>query len=112
MLLDLETQKAYLEIRKMKGRLPKILNDSFQLPLVKGPSIDWKCRSGARYFHLDAEGMVHYCQPRTGAPNKRIENYTIDDILENFYKEKPCSKRCPHAYAHIGSRMDQFRRQG
>ncbi|MFK7808693.1 MAG: radical SAM protein [Saprospiraceae bacterium] len=111
LLLDLETQKAYLEIRKLKGRLPKALHDSFQLPLVKGQSIDWKCRSGARYFHLDAEGMVHYCQPRTGAPNKRIEDYTVEDILESFYKEKSCSKRCPHAYAHIGSRMDKYRRQ-
>ncbi len=112
LLLDLETQKAYMEIRKMKGRLPAILNDSFQLPLVKGNDVNWKCRSGARYFHLDAEGLVHYCQPRTGAPNKRIEDYTVEDVIESFYKVKECSKRCPHAYAHIGSRMDAWRKQG
>ncbi len=109
--LDQETQDAYLEIRKLRGRLPAILNDSFQLPLVRGEELNWKCRSGARYFHVDAEGLVHLCQPRTGIPAKRLEDYTVDDIIENFYKEKPCSKRCPHAYAHLGSRMDKFRKQ-
>lgn len=106
-----EEQDAYMEIRKLKGRLPALLNDSFQLPLVRGEEVNWKCRSGARYFHVDAEGLVHLCQPRTGTPAKRLEDYTAVDIKENFYKEKLCSKKCAHAYAHNGSKLDGFRSQ-
>lgn len=109
--LSKEYQEAYLKIRALKGRLPALLHDRFQLPLIRGEEVNWKCRSGARYFHVDAEGMVHLCQPRTGTPGKRLEDYTQDDINYFFNMEKPCSKRCPHAYAHIGSRMDSFRKQ-
>lgn len=106
-----ETVEAYKEIRKLKNRLPSVLHDNFQMPLVEGKEINWKCRSGARYFHIDTEGLVHLCQPRTGTPAKRLEHYTVEDIKRNFYQEKSCSKRCPHAYAHIGSRMDTYRSQ-
>lgn len=109
--LDQDSQDAYMKIRKMKGRLPAMLHDSFQIPLIKGENVNWKCRSGARYFHIDTEGLVHLCQPRTGTPAKRLEDYTVEDIKEQFYTEKSCSLRCPHAYAHIGSRMDSFRNQ-
>ncbi len=111
LLFDEETKAAYNELRTLKNRLPSFLHDNFQLPLVKGEDIKWKCRSGARYFHIDTEGLVHLCQPRTGNPAKRLEDYTAEDIKFHFYQEKSCSKRCPHAYAHIGSRMDTFRRQ-
>ena len=109
--LNEELRDAYYKIREMKGRLPKVLHDSFQIPLVEGQSVHWKCRSGARYFHVDAEGFVHLCQPRTGTPAKHIEQYTSADIHYHFHQEKACSKKCPHAYAHIGSRMDKYRRQ-
>ncbi len=109
--LDQDSQDAYMKIRKLKGRLPAMLHDSFQIPLIKGNDVKWKCRSGARYFHVDTEGLVHLCQPRTGNPAKRLEDYTVEDIKEQFYTEKSCSARCPHAYAHIGSRLDKFRNQ-
>lgn len=109
--LNEDAQNAYMTIRKMKGRLPALLHDSFQIPLIQGDDVKWKCRSGARYFHIDTEGLVHLCQPRTGNPAKRLENYTVDDIKQQFYIEKSCSARCPHAYAHIGSRLDAFRNQ-
>jgi MoaA/NifB/PqqE/SkfB family radical SAM enzyme len=109
--LNKDSQEAYMKIREMKGRLPALLNDSFQIPLIEGNDVKWKCRSGARYFHIDTEGLVHLCQPRTGNPAKRLEDYTADDIKQQFYTEKPCSARCPHAYAHIGSRLDRFRNQ-
>lgn len=109
--IDEETRNTYLKIRKIRGRLPAILNDSFQLPLVNNQEVQWKCRSGARYFHIDSGGLVHLCQPRTGMPAKRLEDYTREDIKHFFYMEKSCSNKCPHAYAHIGSRMDGFRSQ-
>lgn len=109
--LDDESKAAYFEIRKMRGRLPALLNDSFQLPLVSGDDVKWKCRSGARHFEVDSQGLVHLCQPMTGSPAKRLEDYTVEDIRQHFYSEKQCSARCPIAYAHLGSRIDFFRTQ-
>lgn len=109
--IDQETRDTYLRIRKLRGRLPALLHDSFQLPLVNNEEVQWKCRSGARYFHVDSKGLVHLCQPRTGTPAKRLEDYTREDIKYFFNMEKTCSAKCPHAYAHIGSRMDKFRTQ-
>jgi MoaA/NifB/PqqE/SkfB family radical SAM enzyme len=111
MELTEEAQKIYYEIRKLRGRLPLMLNDSFQLPLVRNESNEWKCRSGARHFEVDGQGLVHLCQPRTGYPAKNIADYTVDDIRKHFHEEKSCSARCPVAYAHLGSRMDNFRSQ-
>lgn len=111
LLFDEDTKAAYAELQHLKNRLPSFLHDKFQLPLVEGQDITWKCRSGARYFHIDTEGLVNLCQPRTGTPAKRLEDYTVEDIKFHFYQEKSCSKRCPHAYAHIGSRLDTFRHQ-
>jgi len=106
-----QAREVYFQIRNMKSRLPKILNDDFQIPLAEGNTIDWKCRSGARHFEIDSGGFVHYCQPKTGYPNKYILDYTIDDIKLHHNKKKECSKRCPVAYAHLGSRMDELRPQ-
>lgn len=110
-LLDPAAQTAYMEIRSLKDRLPVVLNDNFQLPLVRGEDVNWKCRSGARHFEVDSDGLVHLCQPRTGMPAKKLEDYTVEDIKQHFNADKPCSKRCSVAYAHLGSRMDEFRPQ-
>ncbi len=106
-----DMQKAYKKIRALRGRLPIIFHDKFQVALAEGKEIDWKCRSGARYFHIDQEGLVHPCQPRYDANSKALAEYTRKDIKQCFHQHKACSKRCPHAYAHIGSRMDGFRHQ-
>lgn len=109
--LSKDAQNTYMKIRKMKGRLPRMFHDKYQVPLVQGKEIEWKCRSGARYFHIDTKGLVHLCQPREGNLGKPLEEYTKEDIKRNFHMKKACSKRCPHAYAHIGSRMDGWRSQ-
>ncbi len=109
--LSAEAEKAYLEIRGLDGRLPAYFNDDFQLPLARGEASDWKCRAGARYFHLCEDGLVHLCQPRTGTPAIPLEKYTREHLQHYFDMKKDCSTKCPHAYAHIGSRLDGFRGQ-
>lgn len=106
-----EALQTYLRIRGMKGRLPRILNDRFQLPLARGENTKWKCRAGARHFEVDGAGLVHLCQPKTGAPAKPLLDYSVDDIRQQFQCGKSCSERCPIAYAHLGSRLDGFRSQ-
>lgn len=109
--LSEEALQAYLRIRALKGRLPHVLHDNFQLPLARGESKPWKCRAGARHFEVDGAGLVHLCQPKTGAPAKPLAEYSVEDIRRQFDCGKTCSARCPIAYAHLGSRLDGFRRQ-
>lgn len=111
MPLNEETKAVYMQIRAMRGRLPMALNDKFQLPLVRGEDVKWKCRSGARHFEVDGNGLVHLCQPKTGSPAKTLTEYTVEDIKHHFYGGKACATKCPIAYAHLGSRLDKFRRQ-
>jgi MoaA/NifB/PqqE/SkfB family radical SAM enzyme len=106
-----EAKEVYAQIRKIRSRLPRFLNDDFQLPLAQGENINWKCRAGARHFEIDPNGMVHLCQPKTGAPNKSITDYTVADIKQHYNCAKNCTARCPIAYAHLGSRLDHFRSQ-
>lgn len=109
--LSPEAMQVYREIRHMKRRLPRVLNDNFQLPLARGEDIDWKCRAGARHFEIDGAGLVHLCQPKTGSPGKPLAAYTREDIRQQFHCPKSCTARCPIAYAHLGSRLDHFRSQ-
>ncbi|MBC6611447.1 radical SAM protein [Hymenobacter sp. BT507] len=109
--LSAEAQQAYRRIRALKGRLPHVLHDNFQLPLARGESKPWKCRAGARHFEVDGAGLVHLCQPRTGFPAKALADYSVEDIRRQFDCGKACAARCPIAYAHLGSRLDGFRRQ-
>jgi len=109
--LSEEALQSYLRIRAMKGRLPAVLHDNFQLPLARGESKNWKCRAGARHFEVDGAGLVHLCQPKTGSPAKPLADYSVADIRQQFDCGKTCSARCPIAYAHLGSRLDGFRRQ-
>lgn len=111
MPLSDEARHAYQHIRQLQGRLPIYLHDDFQLPLSQGRSVAWKCRSGARYFHVCQDGLVHLCQPRSGNPGIPLQAYTKEHIHQAFHMKKDCSAHCPHAYAHIGSRMDGWRSQ-
>lgn len=106
-----EAMAVYTEIRNMKGRLPKVLNDNFQLPLARGENLNWKCRAGARHFEVDGNGLVHLCQPKTGWPAKALDQYTVEDIRKHYHCQKSCAGRCPIAYAHLGSRIDNYRSQ-
>ncbi|XZF15730.1 radical SAM protein [Chitinophagaceae bacterium MMS25-I14] len=109
--LSNEARQVYENIRKIKSRLPRMLNDRFQMPLARGEDINWKCRAGARHFEIDPDGLIHLCQPKTGAPGKKLEDYTVADIRQHYNCPKSCTARCPIAYAHLGSRLDHFRSQ-
>jgi MoaA/NifB/PqqE/SkfB family radical SAM enzyme len=104
-------RRAYDEIRALGKRAPAYLGDDFTRPLLEQGELAWKCRAGARTFHVDEHGLVHLCAPRTGAPAKPLAAYGIDDIARYFAAAKPCAATCPVAYAHHASRLDRWRRQ-
>jgi hypothetical protein len=81
------------------------------LPLMEQGESAWKCRAGARTFHVDEYGLVHLCAPRTGSPAKPLAAYTVEDIRYWFAAPKECASKCPVAYARHASRLDGWRAQ-
>ena len=109
--LDAATRAAYAEIRSLGTRAPRYLSDDFTQQLIDHGTADWKCRAGARTFHVCEDGLVHLCAPRVGSPAIPLAAYTVEDIRRAFDTPKPCASTCPIAYAHHASRLDQFRGQ-
>lgn len=97
--------------RRSRSRAPSYLGDDFTRPLLDSGELVWKCRAGARTFHVDEHGLVHLCAPRTGTPAKPLALYSEDDIRTYFTAPKPCAATCPVAYAHHVRRLDRFRSQ-
>jgi MoaA/NifB/PqqE/SkfB family radical SAM enzyme len=109
--LDDATRAAYEEIRALGSRAPRYLSDDFTSKLIENGTADWKCRAGARTFHVCEDGLVHLCAPRVGNPGIPLAEYTTEHIRRAFDTPKPCAATCPIAYAHHASRLDRFRKQ-
>jgi hypothetical protein len=101
---------AYQEIRALH-RHSSSLSEDFQLALIDDDPVDWKCRSGARYFTICEDGLVHLCESSYGTPAKPLERYGRADIKQAFHSEKSCASTCAVAYAHQASRLDSWRDQ-
>lgn len=109
--LDAATRAAYEEIRGLGTRAPRYLDDDFTMELIERGHSEWKCRAGARTFHVCEDGLVHLCAPRVGNPGVPIAEYSVEHIRSAFDAPKPCAASCPIAYAHHASRLDRFRGQ-
>src|SRR5262249_49570350 len=64
--VDGGVRAAYAQIKALEGRSLGIFGESFQDTLMRDGRIDWKCRAGARFFHVCENGLVHLCGPRYG----------------------------------------------
>ena len=93
-----------------KGALG-LLGEAFQNELAEGATVDWRCRAGARYFHVCERGLVHLCGPKLHTGTIPLLAYTVEDIRREFQSPKPCTANCAVAYAHQISQMDAFRPQ-
>jgi MoaA/NifB/PqqE/SkfB family radical SAM enzyme len=109
--LDEHTREIYQQISKLEGRFTGLFGESFQDALLREGHLEWKCRAGARFFHVCENGLVHLCGPRYGTPATPLEKYTEADIRRAFHQKKDCAATCPVAYAHQASQLDKFRSQ-
>ncbi len=109
--LDARARAVYDEIANMDGRKLGLLGEDFQDKLLRDGEVEWKCRAGARFFHVCENGLVHLCGPRFGANTKPLADYGLDDIRRAFDTRKACASSCPVAYAHMASKVDRFRSQ-
>jgi len=110
--LDDRSREVYAELRRMGRRSSAYLSEDFQARLLRDGEVSWKCRAGARFFHVCENGLVHLCAPRTGNPGVPLADYGEEDLRRAFRTAKPCTARCPVAYAHQASRLDRWRSQG
>jgi len=104
-------RRAYEEIRRLGRRSAAYLSEDFQRALLRDGRVDWKCRAGARYFHVCEDGLVHLCPARHGRPGKPLAAYDEADLRRAFHTPKPCAPTCTQAYAHQASRLDALRPQ-
>jgi MoaA/NifB/PqqE/SkfB family radical SAM enzyme len=105
-----EERAVYEQLRGM-DRKSSHLSEDFQLALIDEGKVKWKCRSGARYFTVCEDGLVHLCESSYGSPGKALALYGREQIREAFHAQKSCSSECAVAYAHQASRMDGWRSQ-
>lgn len=110
--LDDAARAAYAEIQAMGRRSPFFLREDFMDALHKDGRRDWKCRSGARYFWVCEQGLVHFCESSYGDPGIPLADYTEAHVRAHFDMAKSCSPTCAVAYAHQVSRVDAWRPQG
>jgi MoaA/NifB/PqqE/SkfB family radical SAM enzyme len=111
MTFDEPTRAAYRQVTRLGGRGLGLLGESFQDEMLRDGAAAWKCRAGARFFHVCENGLVHLCAPRFGAPAKPLADYDDADLRRAFHERKDCASHCPVAYAHQTSRIDAFRPQ-
>ncbi len=109
--LDAATRDAYAAIARMPGRSLGVLGERFQDALLGDGTVAWKCRAGARFFHVCEDGRVHLCAPRWGTPGTPLAELTVEDLARWSRTGKPCAATCPIAYAHQASRIDALRAQ-
>ncbi len=109
--LSQATKDAYQALKDMRGRSPSLLRESFMDELFTDGKRDWRCRSGARYFWVCEDGLVHFCESSYGDPGTPLADYGLDDVRRHFAMNKSCSSTCAVAYAHQVSRLDARRDQ-
>jgi len=109
--LDAAARRAYEEIRDLGRRAPAYLSEDFQLALANEGRVEWKCRSGARYFMVCEDGLVHLCESSWGTPGTPLAEYGPEQMRRAFAQQKSCSSTCAVAYAHQASQLDARRAQ-
>ena len=113
--LSPRAEEIFAELQRMQGRGGKLastlFSESFQEAMLRDGEMNWKCRAGARFFHVDEFGRVDLCAPQAGSPGKPLEEYGREDLRRAFESPKPCAARCPVAYAHQVSAVDALRPQ-
>jgi MoaA/NifB/PqqE/SkfB family radical SAM enzyme len=100
--------RIYEELKRF-GKTSWTRLNQFQDDLAYGRPHNWKCRAGARYLYICEDGLVHYCSQQRGYPAVPLENYTREDLIREFYTEKPCAGMCTIACVQQVAMMDNWR---
>jgi MoaA/NifB/PqqE/SkfB family radical SAM enzyme len=108
--LSPEQLAVYADVKRRLGRAAKEAHD-YRDRLIHEGEAPFRCRSGARYLYIDEFGMVRWCAQTRTSFGKRLLEYTIDDLREQFYTGKSCHATCSVGCARTVSAYDEWRVQ-
>jgi MoaA/NifB/PqqE/SkfB family radical SAM enzyme len=103
-----EAQTVFAEMKKL-GKHSYARFNSFQNNIALGRPNQWRCRAGARYLYVCEDGLVHYCSQQRGFPGTPLADYTVDDIVREYFTEKSCAPNCTISCVHQTSIVDFWR---
>jgi MoaA/NifB/PqqE/SkfB family radical SAM enzyme len=83
----------------------------YRAKLMIDGKADFKCRAGSRYLYIDEFGDVSWCSQTRGVFKKKFDDYTWDDLKEQFYTVKDCAPTCTVGCVRTASRFDEWREQ-
>ena len=63
------------------------------------------------YLYVDEFGYVHWCSQTMKKFQKALDSYSLEDLKEQFYTNKPCNPYCTLGCARTNSRLDWWRKQ-
>lgn len=108
--LNDEQLKIYQDIKKMTQRhLYEI--SSYRDQMIKKGKAAFKCRAGSRYLYIDEFGSVFWCSQSKNLFQKKLEEYSFQDLKQQFYTPKPCQETCTVGCARSASAYDKWRSQ-
>ena len=108
--LSEEEKQLYRDLQTYLGRQAKEAGN-YRNKLLDGGSAPFKCRAGSRYLYVDEFGYVHWCSQTMKKFQKALDSYSLEDLKEQFYTNKPCNPYCTLGCARTNSRLDWWRKQ-
>jgi MoaA/NifB/PqqE/SkfB family radical SAM enzyme len=108
--LDKENLEAYRMVKQQIGRRFEDPGGYREELILTGRS-PFKCRAGSRYLYIDEFGKVHWCSQTQAAYAKRLLDYSLDDLRQQFYTPKNCTDTCTVGCSRTASAYDNWRNQ-
>jgi MoaA/NifB/PqqE/SkfB family radical SAM enzyme len=106
--LSVEQMKVYKKLEESR-RKPWWDRANFEKEIIETGQSPFKSRSGSRYLYIDEFGKVRYCSQMLKMYEKDLMEFDMDDLRENFYKNKPCNKGCTIGCVRRVSWVDGWR---
>ncbi|HRI67197.1 MAG TPA: radical SAM protein [Polyangium sp.] len=105
-----EEMKVYADLQRKLGWRWREAHD-YRSHLAQGRPAPFKCRAGSRYLYVDEFGIVRWCASTREIFGKPLSSYRYEDLVEQFYVEKPCNDRCTLGCVRSDSAVDEWRAQ-
>lgn len=90
---SVENLKSYRNLQRLIGRHYKDFFDYRERLFVRGEA-PFRCRAGSRYLYIDEAGIAHWCSQTQDEFGKPLQDYTAEDLRQQFYTYKDCNRRC------------------
>lgn len=108
--LNKKQLSLYRQLEKNRNK-PFWDKTNFENDFINNGTAPFKCRSGSRYLYINEFGKVHFCSQMPKLYEKDLLKLNESDLIENFYKYKPCNKKCTIGCVRRVSWVDAWRSQ-